>query len=357
MQVTVWRGIADEITRRIVSGELPPGTKIESESEMAERLGVSRHTVHKAIHELQREGLVVRQRRWGTVVAERPRLKKHRIGYVVDFTTNQFQTQLLSHIELALREGDRLLVATSRNDPVLEAQHLRSLLSEVDGLIVYPAEGDENAALFKEIQAKGFPVVLIDRAPRGCEDMVVLTDNVLSSELAVKCLSERGCHRIAFFGNSNDRAMSNRERRVGYEQAVESIDPRLERWIHMSLEDNSESMYQAVNDALVTMRLKFPDLDGAFCTQDWLAQALIVACNAEGLEVGANFKIATFNDFGEGFFRYPRRLIRVRQQVDRISLTAMQRLYSLFDQIPVPGGPIRISATIAPFADREFSAA
>lgn len=216
----------------------------------------------------------------------------------------------------------------------------------MDGLIVYPAEGDENATIFKEIQASGFPLVLIDRAPRGCEEMVVLTDNIAASREATKLLLDQGCNHVAFFGTNSDKAMSIRERHLGFEAAVGTIDQRYERWIHMNLDENADSMYQAVSDALIAMRARDPQLNGAFCTQDWLARALILACQNEGIEVGSQFHIATYNDFGETFFRHPRRLIRIEQQVEEISRRAVERLYELQAGTEVLPGPIRVEARL-----------
>src|SRR5689334_16162629 len=98
-----WRKIADELSARIESGELLPGARLESEEQIAARVGVSRHTVHRALHELQRQGLLERKRRWGTVVAAtaKPAGGK-RIAYLVDFASNRFQADLMAHIEHAL---------------------------------------------------------------------------------------------------------------------------------------------------------------------------------------------------------------------------------------------------------------
>jgi len=348
MRKPAWKVIVDDVAGQIASGAIPAGQKLEPEAEMALRLRVSRHTAHRAIHELQRMGLVARQRRWGTVVLERSTERKHRIGYLADFTSNLFQTHLLTNIEGSLQGTDRLLIATSRNDSELEAEHIRALVTEVDGLIVYPAEGDANATLFQEIHASGFPMVLIDRAPRGCEEMVVLTDNVEASKSAIRGLVEAGHKHIAFFGTNNDRAQSIRERHDGYVSAVPSHDVKLERWIHMNLDDNPASMYQAVADALIAMRGRDPKPTAAFCTQDWLARAVILACNEDKLMVGQDFAIATYNDFGDSFFPFAQRLVRIEQQVDEISRIAMARLYARISGQAVEPGPIRVQARVTP---------
>ena len=347
-----WRKIADELTARIESGELVPGARIESEEDMAIRMGVSRHTAHRALHELQRQGRVVRQRRWGTVVAE-PKVveEKGQIAYLMDFASNRFQAEIMTHIEHALEDGTRLVVATSRNDPEREAEHLAKLRDEVDGIVCYPCDGDANAQAFLDLARSGFPLVLVDRAPRGCEDLVVLTDNVQASQNAVADLIARGHRRIAFFGNNDDLAQSNRERYLGYRAAVDELGYATrpyERRVPVDLGGNSESMVQAIADAFVAMRALPEPPTAAFCVQDWLAVGLIEACAVGGVEVGVDFGIATYNDFGPTFFRQPWRLDRVVQRMESVSVTAVDRIRAQVRGETIAPGPVRVHADFYP---------
>lgn len=54
----LYRQLADEMRRQIQGGELAPGTKLPSESELMETHGVSRITVRQALGVLRAEGLV-----------------------------------------------------------------------------------------------------------------------------------------------------------------------------------------------------------------------------------------------------------------------------------------------------------
>lgn len=60
-----------EILRRSIERELPPGSPIPSERELADRYGVSRLTVRSAIGKLVEEGLLTRARGKGTFTAAR----------------------------------------------------------------------------------------------------------------------------------------------------------------------------------------------------------------------------------------------------------------------------------------------
>lgn len=68
--------VYDQIRRAIrdlvLNGTWPPGTSVPPEHALMERLGASRMTVHRALVQLAREGLITRRRRSGTVVASPP---------------------------------------------------------------------------------------------------------------------------------------------------------------------------------------------------------------------------------------------------------------------------------------------
>jgi len=66
--VTLWRQIADEIEHAIVRGEFTNGEKLPGEQDIADRFGVNRHTVRRALAELTERGLVRAERGSGTYV-------------------------------------------------------------------------------------------------------------------------------------------------------------------------------------------------------------------------------------------------------------------------------------------------
>lgn len=347
MEKGSWRKIADDLALLIEKGELQPGMRVEPEEALAHRLNVSRHTAHRALNELQRQGLIVRQRRWGSVVASAKPQGPKRIAYLVDFAGGRFQADILMHIEHALEDSGRLLVATSKSDTEREAENLERLSKEVDGIICYPSDGDANAEAFNKLAASGFPLVLVDRAPRGCEHLVILTDNLSASEHAVSDLVQKGHERIAFLGSNNDSAQSVRERHEGYLTAIAGLDynPRpYERWIPIFLESNPERMFQAVIDAFTAMQQMPKPPTAAFCVQDVLAMGLIEACALKGIVLGKDFDVATYNDYGSMFMRQSWAVSRILQQVDQISLVAVERLKALMDGADVAQGPIRIPA-------------
>jgi GntR family transcriptional regulator len=67
--VPYYRQIKDAVRSLISDGSLKPGDMLPTEFSLSEQLGISRLVVHRALHELVTEGLLIRQRAKGTFVA------------------------------------------------------------------------------------------------------------------------------------------------------------------------------------------------------------------------------------------------------------------------------------------------
>jgi GntR family phosphonate transport system transcriptional regulator len=77
--------IAD-IVRRAIPGTYPPGSKIASERALAEEFNVNRHTVRRALMELELQGLISTVHGSGSIVARRR--MQHRLSNDTRFTAS-----------------------------------------------------------------------------------------------------------------------------------------------------------------------------------------------------------------------------------------------------------------------------
>jgi GntR family phosphonate transport system transcriptional regulator len=68
--VALWRQITRALEDEIAGGALAPGARLPTEAQMAARFAVNRHTVRRALEELQRNGLVRVEQGRGSFVAE-----------------------------------------------------------------------------------------------------------------------------------------------------------------------------------------------------------------------------------------------------------------------------------------------
>jgi GntR family transcriptional regulator len=64
--------VANRFRRAIARGEYPRGSRLPPEPELAQKAGVSRATLREALQVLEREGLITRRQRAGTIVSSRP---------------------------------------------------------------------------------------------------------------------------------------------------------------------------------------------------------------------------------------------------------------------------------------------
>jgi GntR family transcriptional regulator len=70
--VPLYYQAARALEQAIEAGRLPRGSKLESELDLAEQLGISRPTMRAAIKQLVDKGMLVRRRGIGTIVAPKP---------------------------------------------------------------------------------------------------------------------------------------------------------------------------------------------------------------------------------------------------------------------------------------------
>jgi len=65
---SLYEQVADDIRRKINSGELPPGAKLPSEKYLADEYEVGRDTIRDAMQHLRKEGLIESRRGYRTTV-------------------------------------------------------------------------------------------------------------------------------------------------------------------------------------------------------------------------------------------------------------------------------------------------
>lgn len=128
--VSAWRQIVDGIESDIGAGRLGPGDRLPTEAQLAERFGVNRHTVRRALGVLASRGLVRATQGRGTFVESRPLAypigPRTRFTEIVSGAGRQASGVLLStrETEADAWAADRLRLA--RGAPVIELLTLRS---------------------------------------------------------------------------------------------------------------------------------------------------------------------------------------------------------------------------------------
>ena len=106
--------IKNHIIQSVHSGDLKPGDKIPSESELVEKFDVSRMTVNRALRELKDEGIVVRLAGVGSFVADpKP------VGHLMAVKNIAEEVKGRGHVYSALVVKNCPETATKKTGPLL----------------------------------------------------------------------------------------------------------------------------------------------------------------------------------------------------------------------------------------------
>ncbi|MEC7964627.1 MAG: phosphonate metabolism transcriptional regulator PhnF [Pseudomonadota bacterium] len=82
----IWKSIAATLSNEIAAGHYSPGDKLPTEAQLASRFSVNRHTVRRALQDMQEQGLTQSRRGAGVFVMAEP--TEYPIGRRVRFHQN-----------------------------------------------------------------------------------------------------------------------------------------------------------------------------------------------------------------------------------------------------------------------------
>ena len=178
-------------------------------SDVAARAGVSPATVSRVLSASRRVGhdVEIRVREaaddlgyLGNGIARALRIRRtDTIGMVVPSILNPFFTTLVDSMEGVLHAaGKHLFLCDSRQDPAVEASHLRSLVERhVDGIVVSPVHDTASAAAVAAT-ARALPLVQLDRRVDVAGTDWIGLDDDAAMKAVMTHLAESGVISAAF---------------------------------------------------------------------------------------------------------------------------------------------------------------
>ncbi len=155
------------ILESIKTGQITPGDKLPSESELCGKLGASRGSIRQAITSLVSDGWLRSKKGVGSFCIMKDRRLTMDIGLIC-FHSGSYIFPRISRgcDQIAHRRGFHILLNQSDYDLTREREMLSKLRKRgVDGIIIEPifdGSGPSNMDLLEEIEADGIPVVLLD---------------------------------------------------------------------------------------------------------------------------------------------------------------------------------------------------
>jgi len=275
----------------------------------------TRERVERAMSEL---GFVrnefARQLRMGT---------SRTIAYVMLDARNPFFTDVAQGIELAAEGADLTLVlCNSNNGAARERAHLAHLLEQrVQGILVTPV--DPLAPWIDAVEARGVPLVIVDRTRDDDRFCSVAVDDPLGGRLAVEHLVDQGHRRVAFIGGPSSLGQV-RERLAGARQAWSQAGLPAEDLIELPTSALTVDEGRGAGQRLAGLPSgRRPT--AAFCANDLVALGLLQRTIGAGLSVPGDLAIVGFDDI-EFAAAAAVPLSSVRQPREELGRTAAQLL-------------------------------
>jgi LacI family transcriptional regulator len=285
---------------------------------IAREVGVSKTTVFRALHNKGRIHPQTRQRildvasRLGyrpNLVARSLRLQKtSTIGLVAIGLTGWFYSHVLEGVdEVAQENAYGVLIACSYGCPDREREIVQMLLDKrADGLIIAPADPEDNIDFYRQLIETRVPMVFIDRYIPGLPVDYVATDNERGGYIATRHLLAIGRRRIVFVSTASRerRATSVVGRFNGYRRALAEFG--ISETVELGpgtpdVTPEEEYAYGAVSRYLQ----QGGQLDGVFAVNDDVAYGAIRALQAHGLRVPEDVSVVGFDNQDTSAFVSP----------------------------------------------------
>ena len=342
--VSKHRRVFDHLLASIQSGELKPGDRLPSEAELGKLFDASRITVAKAVHDLQRMGLVTRRPGAGTHVMAENRPSGRTFGLLIPELglTEIFEPICHGMMRTHFARPDALLwgnSAVSVHDSANAAEQMvQSFISQkVAGVFFAPLEltSDKDAAnrrLARALDRAQIPFVLLDRCylpyPERSQHDLVGVDNRRAGYLAASHLIDLGARRLVFFGE--ELAANTVDARItGFHEAlrVHGVRPEGEPAWRGDPQD----------EGFVRRMLDSTRPEGIVCANDLTAARLMQTLLGFGIRIPEDIRIVGMDDV-----RYasllPVALTTIHQDCAGIGAVAMA---TMLERLEHPELPIR----------------
>lgn len=308
----------NQLRQLIVSGHWPHGTRIPSETELAQHLRISRSTVRLALHQTEIEGLIERIVGRGTFVAY-PTSSTYpsystaqgRESRLIAFLTSSFDAE--SHL-MMLKGAENTVKAhgyqITFNHVQTQQEEIDLLLrmreDEVAGVLLWPNAAASRALPGDSLsyQRLRVPLVLLDRQVYSLDCDCVTSDNYGGARAAMEHLIELGHRQIAFLSHHEMDLLPVKERYRAYRDSMQDagLTP-LAPWligqpgneidaIRSSIDVNSAELQQIKACLLSAM----PRPTAILGLHDYLAVLAVRAIQQLDLRVPDHISVAGFDD-------------------------------------------------------------
>jgi len=188
------------LKQRIEKGDYAPGANMPPVRLLGAELGVSSNVIHRAVRILEKEGIVESQHGVGVRVMDmqQPKRTPLTFGMIHPYSPDiLFAGTIHCFVDRALDvKQNRCIVKSSYHNPKRERELIGEFIDTgIEGLLVWPCEGNENVEFFKNV-SEHTPLVFIDRNLEEVAAPSVVLDYAGLGREIITYLGSRGYQKI-----------------------------------------------------------------------------------------------------------------------------------------------------------------
>ncbi len=244
------------------------------------------------------------------------RKKSNIIGLIVPHISTHFFAQLIESIEDAVtKEGYKLMIFNSKDDDVIERHNL-SFMNQynIDGLILVANTKSANEYLKFNI-----PILTIDHIMN--DDVPSITsDNVEGGRLAARKLLDGGARKLIHFRGPSP-LITVIERSKGFYDELSTTR-------HVTVTSYDLDFKNPDKEAIRKFILEHPDVDGIFCSSDWIAIYVMHVLNELNYKIPDDVQVIGFDNIELASVTIPT-LTTIAQPIKDFGVAAVKTLMKL----------------------------
>ena len=342
LRVAKHKRVFDHLLNSIQSNELKPGDRLPSEAELGKLFDASRITVAKAVHDLQRMGLVTRRPGAGTHVQQPSQTTGRTFGLLIPElgVTEIFEPICHGMMRTKFARPDALLwgnAGTATREMAKEAEQLVQffIAQKVAGVFFAPIElvpekDVVNRRLARSLERVQIPLVLLDRCympypDRSAHDLVGI-DNRRAGNVLTAHLLAHGAQRPVFLGE--EHAASTVDARItGFREAL--------RTCGQASQESSVWRGSPQDEAFVRRMLDESKADAVVCANDLTAARLMQTLIGIGVRIPEEVRITGFDDIKYASL-LPVPLTTIHQDTAGLGATAMAAMLERLEHPELP---------------------